>query len=105
TRACHSHLSIRWRSIPMDACSLDSSVLVALQLLLQGHQLCERLMRIRLLVAAGRLVGAPPPRRPVVVAAIAIPITPRPALRPLAPFGTVAAGLAIVAVPAAGALV
>jgi len=79
----------------MDACSSDSSVFVALQLFLQGQQLGKRRIRIRLFVAARRLVGAPCPRRPVVVAAIAIPVTPRPALRPLATFGTVATGLAI----------
>ena len=80
----------------MDACSSHSSVLVALQLLLQGQQLGKGRIRVGLFVAAGRLVGAPGPRRPVVVAAIAI--TPRPTLRPFATFGAVAAGLAIPAV-------
>src|SRR6185312_3735048 len=72
TRACHSHLSMRWRSIPMDTCPSDSSVLVTLQLLLQGQQLGKRRIRIRLLVAAAGLIGAPAARRPVVVPAVAV---------------------------------
>jgi hypothetical protein len=65
----------------------SASVLVALKLLLQGQQLGERRVRIRLFVAARRLIGAPGSRLPVVVTAAAITVA-------LAPRTTVATILA-----------
>ena len=57
----------------------SASVLVALKLLLQGQQLGERRVRIRLFVAARRLIGAPGSRLPIVVttAAITVALAPR----------------------------
>src|SRR5258708_16244355 len=65
----------------------SASVLVALKLLLQGQQLGERRVRIRLFVATRRLIGAPGSRLPVVVAAAAITVA-------LAPRATIATILA-----------
>src|SRR5437762_10686828 len=56
----------------------SASVLVALKLLLQGQQLGERRVRIRLFVATRRLIGAPGSRLPVVVAAAAITVALAP---------------------------
>jgi hypothetical protein len=58
-------------------CKRSASVLVALKLLLQGQQLGERRVRIRLLVAARRLIGTPGSRLPVVVTAAAVALAPR----------------------------
>ena len=55
TRACHNHLSIRWRS-------RSYSLLVGFELLLQGQQLGEWRIRIGLLAAAF-VRGTPGPRR------------------------------------------
>lgn len=55
----------------------SGSVLVALKLLLQGEQLGERRVRIRLFVAARRLIGAPGTRLPVIVTAAVIALAPR----------------------------
>src|SRR4051794_19102 len=55
----------------------SASVLVALKLLLQGQQLGKRRIRIRLLRAARRLIGAPGSRLPFVVTAITIALAPR----------------------------
>src|SRR5690348_14509439 len=52
-------------------------VLVALKLLLQGQQLGERRVRIRLFVAARRLIGAPGTRLPIVITAITVALAPR----------------------------
>src|SRR5882724_1638739 len=68
----------------------SGSVLVALKLLLQGQQLGERRVRIRLLVAARRLIGAPGTRLPIVVTAAAITV----ALAPRTTIATVATILA-----------
>lgn len=65
----------------------SASILVALKLLLQGQQLGERRVRIRLLVATRGLVGAPGSRLPVVVTAAAITVA-------LAPRTTIATILA-----------
>src|SRR5258707_13791709 len=62
----------------------SASVLVALKLLLQGQQLGERRVWIRLFVATRRLIGAPGSRLPVVVTAAAITVA-------LAPRTTIAA--------------
>ena len=55
----------------------SASVLVALKLLLQGQQLGERRVRIRLFVATRRLIGAPGSRLPVIVTAITVALAPR----------------------------
>jgi hypothetical protein len=67
-------------------------VLVALKLLLQGQQLGERRVRIRLFVATRRLIGAPGSRLPVVVTAAAITVAL--ALAPRTTIATVATILA-----------
>jgi len=68
----------------------SASVLVALKLLLQGQQLGERRVWIRLFVATRRLIGAPGSRLPVVVTAAAITV----ALAPRTTIATVATILA-----------
>jgi hypothetical protein len=61
-------------------------ILVALKLFLQGQQLGERRVRIRLFVAARRLIGAPGSCLPVVVtaAAITVALAPRTTIAPVA---------------------
>src|SRR5215813_13849133 len=93
TRACHSHLSMRWRS----NCEGGSSPLlgVRLELGLQGRKLGERRIRVRLAVATVAAVAA----LDVLCAQLGI------AVRPIAAVGAIAARLpALIAVLALRAL-
>src|SRR5215813_12154183 len=82
TRACHSHLSMRWRS----NCEGGSSPLlgVRLELGLQGRKLGERRIRVRLAVATVAAVAT----LDVLCAQLGI------AVRPIAAVGAIAARLA-----------
>src|ERR1700752_3323444 len=69
TRACHSHLSIRWRCWASPPVWL---LLVTFELRLERRQLGERRIRIRLLAAAALVRRRPGARRTVVVALVAV---------------------------------